>query len=39
MIQNARKNFDNFTGEDIDKAKLSCKTQSMVTNLPDETFK
>ena len=39
MIQTVRKNFDNFTEEDIEKAKLSRKTQSMVANPPDERFK
>ena len=39
MIQTVRKNFDNFTGEDIDKTKLSRKMQSVVPNLPDERFK
>ena len=39
MIQTVRKNFDNFTGEDIEKEKLSCKTQLMVANPPDERFK
>ena len=39
MNQTVRKNFDNFTGEDIDKTKLSRKMQSVVPNLPDERFK
>ena len=39
MIQTIRKNFYNFTGEEIEKVKLSCKTQLMVANPPDESFK
>ena len=39
MIQTFRKNIDKFTGKDIDKAKLSCKMQSMVANPPYERFK
>ena len=39
MIQTVRKNFDNFTGEDIDKEKLYHKMQLKVPNLPDGRFK
>ena len=39
IIQNVRNNFDNFTKEDIEKAKLSCKTHLMVANPLDERFK
>ena len=39
MIQNVSKNFDNFTGEENERAKLPCKKQSMAANPPDERFK
>ena len=39
MIQTFKKNFDNFTGEDIEKKKTSRKTKSVVANSPDERFK
>ena len=39
MIQTVRNNFDNFTSEDIYKANISRKTQSMVANLTDDKFK
>ena len=39
MIQNVRKNFDNFTSKDIEKTNISCKTQLMVANQSDERFK
>ena len=39
MIETVRKNFEGFTKEEILKAKLSCKTQSMVGNPPEVIFK
>ena len=39
MNQTVRKNFYNFTGKDIEKAKLSFKIQLMAANPPDERFK
>ena len=39
MIQTVSKNFDNSTGEENERAKLTCKTQSMAANPPDERFK
>ena len=39
MIETVRKNFEGFTNEDILKAKLSRKTQSMVVKLPAVRFK
>ena len=39
MIQTVKNNFDNFTSEDIYKANISRKTQSMVANLTDDKFK
>ena len=39
MIQTVRKKFDNFTVEEIEKAKLSRKTQLMVANPLYERFK
>ena len=39
IIQTAKKNFDNFTGKAIKKAKLYHKTKLMVSDPPDERFK
>ena len=39
MIQTFRKNFYNFTGKEIDKAKLYRKKQYMVANPIYERFK
>ena len=39
MIQTVRENFDKFTGEEIEMAKLYKDTQSMVANPLDERFK
>ena len=39
IIQTFRKNFDNFTGEEIEKANISRKTQLMVDNPPYERYK
>ena len=39
MIQNVRKNFDNFTGKNTEKENLPCKTQSMLATPPDERYK
>ena len=39
MIETVCKNFEGFTKEEILKAKLSCKTKSMVGNPPAVRFK
>ena len=39
MIRTVSKNLENFTSKDIEKAKLSQKTQLMVANPSDERFK
>ena len=39
MIKTVQKNFEGFTKEEILKAKLSRKTQSMVGNPPEVRFK
>ena len=39
IIQNFSKNFDNFTGKDIEKENMSRKMQSMVANPTYDRFK
>ena len=39
MIETVRKNFENFTKKEIEAARLSRATQSMIGHPPDKVFK